>query len=218
MPSVAPSPLAIMRRRRRPRRQARRARPAGAGALLTGSEMRIRAPCVRPGAGGASSRDSVPPCCSTLFMHDGKAEAGALVALGGDVGLEQTVAVVLGQARSVVDHLDVDAVAVAAHDGLDAAAPVRLLVGVLAPGLQRLLGVLDEIADGLGHEPAVAGDDDRLLADLGLEGDRRSSSSAGRARRRARRRGCRGPPSAAWGCARRPRTRRPCASRRRPGG
>ena len=33
------------------------------------------------------------------LLHDGEAEAGALVALGGDVGLEQAVAVVLGQAR-----------------------------------------------------------------------------------------------------------------------
>src|SRR6187431_2395415 len=31
------------------------------------------------------------------FHDDGKTEAGALVALGGDVGLEQSVAVVLGQ-------------------------------------------------------------------------------------------------------------------------
>ena len=47
------------------------------------------------------------------LLHDGEPEAGALVALGGDVGLEQARAVVLGQADAVVDHLDVDAVAIA---------------------------------------------------------------------------------------------------------
>ena len=59
--------LAIMRRRRRRPLRARRAIVFAPASCSTGSEMRIRAPCVRPGAGGASSSDSVPPCCSTLF-------------------------------------------------------------------------------------------------------------------------------------------------------
>ena len=80
------------------------------------------------------------------LLHDGKAEAGALVALGGDVGLEQARAVLLGQARAVVDHLDVDAVAVAAHDRLDArrASPVPC-PALSRSACDRLLGVLDEI-------------------------------------------------------------------------
>ena len=54
------------------RRAQRRVRVSGAAGRgrtrpTTGRVMRISAPCVRPGAGGASSSESVPPCCSTLF-------------------------------------------------------------------------------------------------------------------------------------------------------
>src|SRR5262245_18297439 len=46
------------------------------------------------------------------LSDDGEPEAGPLLA-GGDVGLEQPVAILLGQAGSVVDHVDDDVAAVA---------------------------------------------------------------------------------------------------------
>src|SRR4029077_8687970 len=94
---------------------------------------------------------------------------GTLVALAGNVGLEQSVAIVLGQARSVVDHLDVYPIAVAAHDGLAAAAPPRLLVRPVDKSLDRLLRVLHQVGDRLRNEAPVAADNDRLLADFGFE-------------------------------------------------
>src|SRR3954469_23695781 len=52
------------------------------------------------------------------LLDDGETEARALLlSLGRHIGLEQAHAVLLGQPRTVVDYLDVDAVAVAAHDG-----------------------------------------------------------------------------------------------------
>src|ERR1051326_4101889 len=47
--------------------------------------------------------------------NDGKAEARALLA-GGDIGLEQPVAVFLRQADAVVDHVDEDVVALPRRD------------------------------------------------------------------------------------------------------
>src|SRR5262249_13903579 len=79
------------------------------------------------------------------LLHDGEAKTRAfLVSLGGHVRLEQAGTVVLGQPGTVVDHLDIHAVAVAAYNRLDAAAPAGLLVGALGVALDRLFRVLHQ--------------------------------------------------------------------------
>src|SRR5581483_799230 len=125
-----------------------------------------------PGPGrGVLQRQGAAVLLDTL-LHDGEAEASALpLTLGRHIGLEQPHAVLLGQARAVVDYLDVDAVAVAAHDRLDAPAPTLFLLRALRILLDRLLGVLHEVVDRLRDQPAVAGDDDRLVAQPLVEGD-----------------------------------------------
>ena len=62
------------------------------------------------------------------LLDDGEAEAGALAAFGRDVRLEQLGAVLLRQARAVVDDLDLDQLAVAAQDRLDCAVPSGVAV------------------------------------------------------------------------------------------
>src|SRR5262245_15439468 len=134
----------------------RTARRRVAGRQADANERPVRA---ARGGRGILQREGAVVLLHAL-LDDGKAEAGALVALGGDIGLREPRAVLSGQARAVVDHLDVHAVAVAAHAGLDAPAPARLpvlLIGVLLDGLLR---VLHQVDDRLGDEAPVAADDD----------------------------------------------------------
>src|SRR5262249_55918116 len=73
------------------------------------------------------------------LLHDGKAKPRAFVALGRNIGLNEAGAIVLGQARSVIDDFDYGRFAAAAHDGLDAAPPAGLSGAGLGVGLDRLL-------------------------------------------------------------------------------
>src|SRR5215470_16754758 len=87
-----------------------------------------------------------PPMLLDALLHNGQTKPRTLLlAFGGHIGLQQAHAVLLGQAWAVVDHLDVDAVAVAAHHRLDAASPVLVLVRALRVLLDRLLRVLHQV-------------------------------------------------------------------------
>src|SRR6202521_806266 len=82
--------------------------------------------------------------------HYGEAKAGALFPRG-EIGLEQAVAVLLGQPGAVVDHVDHDVGAFTPDRHLDAPAPER---GRGYRG-NRLGGVLDDVGHRLGNQPAV---------------------------------------------------------------
>src|SRR5215831_2345990 len=113
-----------------------------------------------------------PPMLLDALLHNGETKPGTLLgAFGRHIGLEKAHAVLLGQARAIVDHLDVDAIAVAAHHRLDAAAPVLVFVRAFRVLLDRLLGVLHQIMDRLRHQPAIAGDKNRRVAQALVEGD-----------------------------------------------
>src|SRR5215467_11282567 len=106
-----------------------------------------------------------PPVLFDALLHDGKTKPRAfLCPLGRHIRLKQTHAVLLGQAGAIVDHLDVDPVAGAAHHRFDATPPVLVLVRAFRILLDRFLGVLHEIMDRLCHQPAVTGHEDRLIA------------------------------------------------------
>src|SRR5262245_28370130 len=112
-----------------------------------------------------------PPVLFDALLHDGKTKPRAfLCTLGRHIGLKQTHAVLLGQARAIVDHLDVDPVAVAAHHRFDATAPALLLVRAFRILLDRFFGVLHDIVDRLCHQPAVTRHEDRLVAQALVEG------------------------------------------------
>src|SRR5262249_61565502 len=95
---------------------------------------------------------------------DREAEAGALLACR-DVRLEQAAAVLLGQADSVIDHVDDDLVALASRPDADAAA-AELGRRNGGNGFGR---VLDDVGEALRDQPAV--ELRRHRVPRGLDGD-----------------------------------------------
>src|SRR3954451_10342919 len=89
---------------------------------------------------------------------DGEAKARALLA-GGDIGLEQPVAIFLRQADAVVDHVDEDVVALT-HRGHANAATAALGLRNRGDGLGR---VLDDVGEPLRDQSAVEPRQHRIL-------------------------------------------------------
>src|SRR3954452_747748 len=81
---------------------------------------------------------------------DGEAKAGALLA-GGDIRLEQPVAVFLRQANAVVDHVDIDVVPFAHRSHPDAAAAKH----ALRHGRDGFGRVLDDVGEPLRDQPPI---------------------------------------------------------------
>ena len=65
---------------------------------------------------GVLERQRAPVLLGDL-LHHGEAEAGPLVSLGGDVGLQEAGAILLRQADAVVDDLDSDPIGLRGDDG-----------------------------------------------------------------------------------------------------
>ena len=136
--------------------------------------MRTSAPCVATRRRWCVLEGQRAAVLLGDLQHHGEAEAGALVALGGDVRLEQARAVLLGQADAVVDHLDGDAVGLRRDDRLDAAFPIRIaLHGGLASHFHRLAGILDEVGDGARDQAPVERHQERLIGKAQLVVDLR---------------------------------------------
>src|SRR5262249_20072704 len=113
-------------------------------------ERAMRAPPLRR---GVLERERAPGLLGRLETT-GEPRPRALVALGGHIGLDQPVAIVLGQTGAVVDDFDHRDIAAAAHLRLDAPAPAGLPVAALGVGLHGFLGILYEVDDGLRDQPA----------------------------------------------------------------
>ncbi len=96
------------------------------------------------------------------LLYHGKAKSGAFVSLGRDVGFEKAGALLFGQAKTVIDDLDADAVGLTAEAGYDAAFPAFRLVALLGCSLDGFCRILHEVGDGLIDEAIVDGADEWL--------------------------------------------------------
>src|SRR5712691_10392757 len=127
-------------------------------------------PCPRAAAGEHARRQIVEIDAAAVVLEDaaddGEPEPGPLLA-GGDVGLEQPIAILLGQADAVVEHVDEDVAALAPDRNLDAAA---IELAGRHRG-DRLGGVLDDVGERLGNEPAIELGRQRALRRLELDVD-----------------------------------------------
>ena len=78
------------------------------------------------------------------------------------------MAVLARQADAVVGDADEGVPVAQPRQHGDVAAGFLLL---LQPRLDRLTGILDQVGDGLGDEPAVEGEDELALADIEFDVD-----------------------------------------------
>ena len=166
---------------------------------------------VASGAGGASSRDSVPPCCSVIFCTMARPRPVPLWPLVVTYGSSRRARFCLGRPMplsmtSMVTRSDCGVTIVSTRP-FQFASPSRR---PRAPCFHRLAGVLDEVGHGARDQAP-----DRTTSGAACrEGAARSGSPSGLRGTAppapARHAAGRGSPSPAWACARTRRIRRPC--------
>ena len=175
------------------------------GPGTTGASCAPRPPSA---TAGASSSSMPPPWSSMILLTIAQAEAGALLARR-HIGLEQLLPVLRRQALAVVDDLDRRH---SCRRRIDRDGDLPWPRCCLRHAGDRLGGVLDDVGEGLRHSRRSKRADDRLVA-----ADRTSNAMSGWPTR-IRNTTCLHAlaeivalDGAASACARRRRTRRPCA-------
>src|SRR5690606_20916541 len=144
------------------------AHPCPASPLIGCCRQQHSHHCAYTAVEGGWSVVQLQPAAMVLddLLDDSEPQAGALLARR-HVRLEQPLPVLARQALAIVHHADLDHPARLPRSDADHAHAV----GLARCGIDCFGGVLDDVAEGLTHQPCIEASDQRLIAQIVLYRD-----------------------------------------------